>query len=177
MFLLDRRNKVYYCEICGAPVKRPVYYEVEGTVMILCESCARYGKKVHQPQKRKTEFKKAIKGRDLIREEIIDWDLVDDYGRKIRNARERLGISQEELSRMIGEPLSYVKKIEKQKIYPSEAVINKLERLLGVKLKSSIIDSSPRKEVQGSRNKSESEIKLGDILVFRKKNKKKSKHK
>jgi len=165
--------------MCGAPVHKPVYYEVEGTVMILCNRCARYGKRVHRPVERKSVSSGKIRPKKTIRSEVIDWELADDYGQRIRRARERLGMSQEELSRLIGEPLSYVKKIEKQKVYPSEAVINRIERVLGIKLKSSIIELSAleNEQVLIKREKgSETGTKLGDILVFRK-DKKKSKRK
>ena len=166
--------------MCGAPVKKPVYYEVEGTIMILCDKCAKYGKRVPGPIKHISSRNKTQrnKHKPVIRE-IIEWELVSNYGERIRRARERLGMSQEDLSRIIGEPLSYIKKIERQKIYPSEIVVNKLEKILGIKLKSSIIETSALgNELESMRDAKESttSTKLGDILVFRR-DKKKSKRK
>lgn len=170
-------RQVYYCEICGAPVTKLRYYEVEGAIMVLCENCAHYGKPVSMSTvKRERRFLRRRESRNVAKpiNNIFEWELVEDYGRRIREARERLGLTQEDLARLVSEPVSYIRKIERQKVYPSEKVIEKLEKVLKIKLKEQILSSNAlinssilRKSSKGTG------LRLGDILIIRKDKKKK----
>ncbi|MCS7143330.1 MAG: multiprotein-bridging factor 1 family protein [Aigarchaeota archaeon] len=62
------------------------------------------------------------------------WDIVDEYGSRIREARERLGLTREELASRIQEKASYVKKIENGEAKPSVSLARKIERVLKIKL-------------------------------------------
>ncbi len=61
-------------------------------------------------------------------------ELVDDYGKVIRRAREASGMSHEELALKIREKASLLKKIEREAIIPEDKVRRKLERTLGITL-------------------------------------------
>jgi putative transcription factor len=61
-------------------------------------------------------------------------ELVDDYGRAIRRAREASGMSHEELALKIKEKASLLKKIEREAIIPEDKVRRKLERTLQITL-------------------------------------------
>ena len=171
-------KQVLYCELCGAVVYRPRYYEVEGTTMILCENCAKYGKPVspaviRQEEKRIRERKE--RKSQFFTPDLSEQVLVEDYGRRIREARERLKLTQEDLARAIAEPVSYVRKIESQKVYPPDKVVEKLEKVLKIKLRETVITSDKYAPIDVKKD-STLEIKLGDILVIRRNKKKKKSH-
>jgi putative transcription factor len=61
-------------------------------------------------------------------------ELVDDYGSVIRRARDKRGMSQEELALEIREKVSLLKKIEREDLVPEDSARKKLERVLGITL-------------------------------------------
>lgn len=61
-------------------------------------------------------------------------ELVDDYGRVIKRAREASGMSHEDLALKIREKASLLKKIEREAIVPEDKVRKKLERTLQITL-------------------------------------------
>ena len=165
---------VHYCEMCGRPVYKPRYYEVDGVIMILCNRCAKYGKPV--------SMKKIEKKREVVYQakrkvdKILDepqWDLVENFGIKIRDAREKLGLKQEDLARKIGEPVSFIRKLESGKIRPPDNVIDKLEKILKIRIRKelSVDDEEILEELEEL--KSKGKITLGDVVVVKKKKKKK----
>ncbi len=161
----------YYCEMCGRPVYRRKEYLVDGVVMILCSKCAKYGKpierkkptkKIQQQIKQRKKIERAVK--EVFEEE---WELVEDYHIRIKKAREKLGLTQERLSLKIGETVSYIRKLEQGKIKPTDTVIEKLEKVLNVKLRKPILPVSGSSEEKGG-----DRITLGDIVIVKKKKKK-----
>lgn len=63
-----------------------------------------------------------------------DLDLIENYGEIIRNARIKMGISQEELAKQISEKLTIIKKIEQGTFKPSIELARKLEKFLKIKI-------------------------------------------
>ncbi len=91
-------------------------------------------------------------------------ELVQDYGQVIRRAREALQLSQEELSRKIAEKNSVLQKIEGGRLVPPEALVQKLERTLKIR----IVQEVSEVPIDGKAAHPE-ELTLGDIAVMRKK--------
>jgi putative transcription factor len=147
------------CEICGKETNKIFITEIEGTVLRLCEECSRGGrilniieggKKIKENLKPKMDF------------EDEEYDLVENYGEIIADARNKMNLSIEELAKKIGEKESLLRKIEKEEIRPSDKVIDKLERFLKIKLREKI-ESKPKKD------KKEEDIKLriADVVKIR----------
>ncbi|MBC7114208.1 MAG: TIGR00270 family protein, partial [Archaeoglobi archaeon] len=90
-------------------------------------------------------------------------DIIPNYSEVIREARERLGLSQEELARKIKEKVSLIRKIERGELTPEEKVARKLEKELGIKLMERI--ESPKIE----KKELPSTLTLGDVVVVRRK--------
>jgi len=116
------------CELCGVE-DRLVDAIVEGSVLKVCNRCKEFGdvvgvnrEDVRREQPKRVYFKEP--------EEYV----VDDYGIKIKNAREKLGLKQEELAKKINEKESAIHKIESRQLVPSIVLANKLEKFLGIKL-------------------------------------------
>ena len=61
-------------------------------------------------------------------------EIAADYDRRIREAREDLGQSQEELAQSLNEKASLIRKLERGDILPSDDVQKKLERKLEITL-------------------------------------------
>lgn len=61
-------------------------------------------------------------------------ELVEDFNLRVRQAREKLGLSHEDLGRMIGEKVSVLRKIESGKMLPDNKLASKLEHALKTKL-------------------------------------------
>jgi len=115
-----------------------------------CAECAKLGSMEWKPEIRspkpilKIESSRRLKltrrrGRD-IREDLT---IIENFGSIIREARQRLNLSQEDLGRKISEKVSVIRKVESEKIMPSERLARKLERALGVKLIVPLVEPEP----------------------------------
>ncbi len=155
-------SKVLYCEMCGQPIQGKAYRVIiEGAEMILCERCFRSVKaKLAPPKERpKPSKQKVIKKRKVV-EEVV----VEDYAKRVREARERLGMSRRELGMKVGEHETVIKRIELGRLQPDLELAKKLERVLGIQL----IKKVEYEEVEGTTTQVPKELTLGDIVVIRK---------
>jgi len=132
------------CEVCGRRIRgSPLKVIIEGATMNVCEECAKFGvtpatwsrspRKVSQvvPQEGKTmiHMKTPTSARVEAEEE-----LVEGYGNLIREAREKMGFSQEELAKLVKEKLSVIKRVEAGRMEPAKQLAVKLERVLKIRL-------------------------------------------
>jgi len=130
------------CEICGAEISGvPQRIVIDRSSLEVCKSCARFGK----PEDKWTPVPKKIvpveraftikRSQPRARNKFIDIiELVPDYGRKIREARESQGITPEELGLKIKEKSALIKKIEREEITPEDDIRKKLEKELKINL-------------------------------------------
>ena len=96
---------------------------------------------------------------------VEDSDLVEDYPLIVKDAREKLHLSQTDLAFRAKEKLTVIQKIELGKIMPTMRLTKELEHILRVKL------LAPREELEVStvpvRQTGPRELTLGDIAVVR----------
>ena len=130
------------CEICGARTKEKKAIEVDGSTLMVCGECASFGreKPIEAAMPRgpaKAAQPHAFQGFVPGKEEKFDLglDLVQGYGNLIRKARERKGLTAAEAAKKIFEKESVLHRIESESIKPSDALIAKLQKELGIKLK------------------------------------------
>lgn len=114
------------CEVCGRKILgKPQKALIDGAVLTVCTECISLGRPVIAP-------------REQILEEKLPWEeereLLENYPAIIRQAREKLGLTHEELSRRIAERESVLKKIESGKLRPDDKLVEKLQRALKVRL-------------------------------------------
>jgi putative transcription factor len=128
------------CEICGAEIPgTPNRIVIDRSTLDVCKSCARFGKAEDKwtPVPRKVvpvERAFTVK-RPQSRDQFKDMvEIVPEYGRVIREARERLGLTPDELASTIKEKAALIKKIERQELVPEDRVRKKLEKELNIKL-------------------------------------------
>ncbi len=126
--------------------------------MKACETCSSYGKKVRE---RKVRTK--IRKRNKSKKRPDEFNLAPEYGKKVRKARENKDLKQEELAKKINEPSSVIKRIENEKMKPSEKLVSKLEGTLGVSLK---FESDT--EVDIDREDEDEPLTLGDVVKIKK---------
>lgn len=156
------------CEICERYIEKGKRVIVEGSVIVTCDECSRYGdvlgivtsKEVKKPAPK-------VEEKEEITFELEVEELVDDYPELIRKKREILGLKQEELAKMINEPASLVHRIEIGKMEPSLQIARKLQRILDLKL----LERSGAIEAQTEKTKVPDELTLGDMVIVKKKRK------
>jgi len=118
------------CEICGRKGVHAII-EVEGAKLKVCGSCA-YGKKTlynlddeGEPRGRERKLPAKLEETE---------EIVEDYGKIIKKAREKIGLSRSVVAEKINEKESYLERIERGELIPTFPVAKKLERELGITL-------------------------------------------
>jgi len=124
-----------YCDLCGKETKVLYRVIIEGSEMLVCEECAKLGRTLgridyRRPPKRTLSQRLEDAGRDVTEEDL----LLEDFGERIKRAREKLGLTREDLARLIGIKVSLLAKIENNELIPEDKVRKKIERVLKIKL-------------------------------------------
>ena len=148
------------CEICGRPINKVYIVEIEGAQMSVCEACAGGKNAIEivdltKPQIR-PQRRKPADGKD-------EDEVVEGYGKKLKEARERMGLPLKVLAERIAEKESTLFRVESEKMLPSDALLRKLERELSVKLTEKGA-GRPEKHVPGKSQP----ITFGDAMVTKK---------
>jgi len=133
------------CEVCGSPLRAsPNRVEIDGAIMVVCNNCAKLGKPlgpaapvspvqgrylVHPAQ----NAIRAMPQRPIQPIEV-EFDVDPDYNLMIRQAREKLGLSQEQLGKLLNEKPSVIKMVESKKLKPDVTLTRKLMHELKINL-------------------------------------------
>jgi putative transcription factor len=106
---------------------------VDGTVFNVCAACSKHGKPYVPAQAGKKKKPVAAKQQKKIglTDETV---LAPDFAKRIREARMKMGLTQEQLGMKMSEKVQPLKKIESGALKPDELLAKKLERHLGIKL-------------------------------------------
>jgi len=163
------------CDVCGREISgKPHRVIIEGAKLTTCAQCAKSGsgewkpkpKSLRAPPKTASASMRQFKPRwtkRSSREIREDLTVIENFGSIIRKARQESNLSQEDLGRMIGEKVSVIRKIEVERIMPSERLARKLEHALGVKLLVPLVEP----EVSPSLYKANKGITLGEIVYLK----------
>lgn len=188
------------CELCGRSMKgRGRNIVVEGTSLIVCPQCAaKFGGKqglhvsrgrgsmptrpswiggpepAHTPTRVPQAApapprKKKASPRPATLDDMI---LVEDYAARIRTARQKARLSQEELAQKIGERISTLQAIEAGRLKPTRKAIRGLERELDISLLEPIGTAPVTFERGRSSGRTPT---LGDVVRIKRKKPKKPK--
>jgi putative transcription factor len=152
------------CEMCGTETGSPKTVKVEGAELDVCGDCVDFGTEVRTEETASTSTKYSTsssssspsdssggsgsaggsatstgggggggaRGRSDMFDEMDE--VVPDYDGRIRQGRERQGLTQEELADQLNEKASLIRKLERGDVLPSDSVQRKLERALDVSL-------------------------------------------
>jgi putative transcription factor len=171
------------CEVCGRKIHgEPIRSLIEGAKLTVCHECSKHGTIIYEEPKPKATTP-AVKGtRTPISFQIkkalpttVDTsiELVESFGEKIRQAREKIGLSHEDLGKKLNEKVSLLRKIETGKMKPDNKLATKLNHILKIKL---IVPASEEKVPQAEIPRTASqELTLGDLMKMDKKGKEKKK--
>ncbi|MEM3700287.1 MAG: multiprotein bridging factor aMBF1 [Candidatus Bathyarchaeia archaeon] len=168
------------CEVCGTKIfGKPYRVIIEGAKLTVCSRCSKHGTIVweEEPKPKSATIKtKAIPKPTKMKSQKVpettvetSLELVENFHTKIRQARERLGLSHEDLGKKINEKVSLLKKIETGKMTPDNRLATKLEHVLKVKLLVPPLEEKalPTKIPQPTSR----ELTLGDIIQLNRKEK------
>ncbi len=178
------RSLEYQCELCGRALPVPgTPVRIEGSILNVCFDCEKYGIPVERSKGVSSGKKPAFVSQSTrqsprrsssrprrTRSGRPEKILVEDYGDRIREARQKKGWSHQTLSRRIREAVTMLQNIETGKLRPSDEVVKKLERELGISLMEEVTDFENVPKVGSSGPKSTT---LGDIIIIKDKKKKK----
>ncbi|WP_318569696.1 multiprotein bridging factor aMBF1 [Salinigranum marinum] len=143
------------CEMCGASKSSLTTVKVEGAELELCDECKDFGTEVRtessssstskystssssgkSSSSSSTSSSSSSSSSTRRRRDMFDTmdEIATDYDKRVREARESRGQSQQELAGELNEKTSLIRKIERGDVLPSDDVRKKLERELGISL-------------------------------------------
>jgi len=152
------------CELCGRECScRPAI--VDGVRMMVCPNCMKHGKEIAAEPRPLAERKPILsrirrpKEKDVYKD--MNKELVSNFKDMIKNARQKKGLSREELGFKIGERTVTISKIENGDLRPSDKVAVKLEKELDINLFEEV-NGAPSYATGGSGSRSG--LTLGDFI-------------
>ena len=142
------------CELCGSNIRGEVQVvNIDGGMFRVCNSCAKLGTAARAPKPVSSRAQRPATGAGFSSAprspsrpapssigpssnyyENDEMVLRDDYSKVIKNARELLGIKQDELGMKISEKPSVISHLESGSIKPTDALARKLEHFLKIEL-------------------------------------------
>jgi putative transcription factor len=140
---------------------------------MVCVECSKYGKIIREvelgqrvPKKAPVPFSARTRNKTAVAKVEITQEVVEGYHAKIRQAREKLGLSHEELGKKINEKASVLSKLETGKMTPNNMLVTKLEHVLKIKLLVPIKEEKISQDMPKLPNR---ETTLGDLIQLNKK--------
>ena len=158
------------CEVCGHKIHdEPITAVIEGAKLTVCIECSKHGKIIHQeevalPQKtvKKTQAPPSmVQRKPVVAKVEITQEPAEDYSNKIKSAREKLGLTHEELGKKINEKASVLRNLEAGKMAPNNQLASKLEHMLKIKL---LVPISEEKVPPPTSKSANQELTLGDLI-------------
>ena len=163
------------CEVCGRKIHgNPIRAVIEGAKLTVCIECSKHGKIIREevevgqraPKKPLVPVSSVQKKKPAQVKVEITQEIVEGYDSKIRQAREKLGLSHEELGKKINEKASVLSKLETGKMTPNNVLVTKLEHALKIKLLVPISEEKISHEMPKLPSR---ETTLGDLVQLNKK--------
>lgn len=168
------------CEVCGQRIHgAPQRVSIEGAKLMVCSACAQFGTPC-PPAESKPKIVKKMRATQISRTPSASspvkasadvnssLEIVENFGTIIRQGRERLGLTHEELGKKINEKVSLLKKIEAEKMVPDQKLAVRLEHALKIKLLAPVSEPKlPREALASSATKQK--LTFGDLLAMKKK--------
>ena len=163
------------CEVCGRKIHGPPTRAlIEGARLTVCIECSKHGKIIHEEE---VEVRQRVPSKPLTPVTFVPrkpmkakvdttQEIVEGYDQKIRQAREKLGLSHEELGKKINEKASVLSKLETGKMTPNNQLVTKLEHVLKIKL---LVPIKEEKIIPGFPKSPNRETTLGDLIQLNKK--------
>ena len=128
-----------FCEICGREITgKPARSLVEGARLIVCQKCSSLGTRLpslpDRPVRPLVTTTRTHAPIERLPKAIEGSDLVEDYSSMIKEARQKFGMSQQDLAFKAKEKVTVIQKIEIGKMIPTMRLATELEHILRVRL-------------------------------------------
>jgi len=161
------------CELCGREAKSCKEAIIDGAKMYVCPDCIKYaeggvGVQQEEPVSRgnlpptKAYRPPSYRPRKAPAKDIyksMEKELVSNWNHLIESARKKKGLTREELGFKIGERTVTIAKLENGDLRPSDQMIAKLEKELGIALLEEIKETPTVQPTQ-----SQTKYTLGDFI-------------
>ena len=160
------------CEMCGHITEDLQRAIVEGTMLLLCDKCAKFGEVVQfkRPSddivdkrlafRRTSRFASSTVSGYREEEEIV----VDDFFKIVKNARDQTGKTQDDVAKDLAEKVSVLRGVESGSMVPSMQLAKKLEQYFRIQ----IIKKLNIKEEEPTIRSSGSAYTIGDFVKIKK---------
>ncbi len=145
------------CIICGKNTAKLLKARIEGSILEVCESCVNYGELI--PEVNPVEIEKRREIIDLPSYKEDGMFLIENYGKVIVETRGKKGLNREEFAQKIKEKESVIKRIENEEMMPDDALTDKIEKFLEIKLRKPYEMKCPEKK-----NSKKAELTIGDVI-------------
>src|SRR3989344_2638549 len=119
------------CELCGKK-DATLKADIEGAVLNVCDACSRFGVVRAKIINSETTTKENL-GKLKEIATIESEQLITNYAQVIKHARELTKLSQKEFAAKINERESVIHRLECGEMDPSDVLIRKLEKSLGIR--------------------------------------------
>ncbi|MAF35731.1 TIGR00270 family protein [archaeon] len=149
------------CEMCGKREETLTQAVIEGSMLTVCQTCLDYGNAVilAEPKLEPLVQKEiAISGPESI--QVI----IPDAGATIKTAREKKGLKQDDLAKLLAEKSSAISSIESGKAQLSLKLAKKFEQFFGITLVSEHTEIAPPEKV----NLTDPDLTIGDLIKYKK---------
>lgn len=183
-------EEVYVCEVCGGTfIGKPVIVDLDGYKARVCPKCAR--KLLGRKKRKEVEVKiRETKGEAPLRKEpprkppkgvpittrrrkMEEIDYIEGYGARIREARESLGLTIDQVAAALNIKASLLRNIEAEKVVPPYEVARSIEKLLEIE----IIQRNPERSTsalpENAPSSAITSITLGEIVDVKRKKRRK----
>lgn len=163
--------------MCGREIfGRPISIKIEGAELSVCPGCAKHGKKVVKPKPKPaaSRMRNPTQGSSTPsrtfssrrpRVTRADKQLVSDFNERIRLQRQKMKLSQKDVSFQTKISISELQSIETGKMRPSDNLIERLEKFFEIKITEEVVAVGKKDQQKGPAFQT-----LGDIVVIKKNN-------
>lgn len=134
------------CDICGKEISDPKKVDIDGGIFSVCDECSKLGEEIFTRTEAVARHDGAVHGEQMgfeVRE------VEDNFSVRMRAARERFGLNQEDAAKRIGIHESVLKKMESHGFRPDDPTIRKVEKGLGIRIfkktREDLLDAAERK--------------------------------
>ncbi len=157
------------CDLCGKETQL-ARAKIERAILSVCPVCAKYGdileeKKAETPRFKRADQPARAEHFSFQKTEIPENSIEDNYALIIKTAREKAGLTQEQLAKAIAEKENIIHRMETRQQEPPLKTAKKLEQFLHIKL----ITKEKKEETSSlDIDFSETEMTIGDLLKLSK---------
>ncbi len=148
--------------MCGAESKLNEVI-IEGAMLSVCEKCSGFGNAVEVKQPVISSLEETRASRNISVEEPVSF-VVEGAGKLVKEAREKRGLKQEQLAKMVGEKESVIHKIETSVMKPDIKSARKFEKILDIK----IIEEYSESDSKMTFNLNDKDVTIGDLINLKK---------